>query len=63
MTQFLEMLKSFNLDAIDLDSFDYFRNKEDVNRMIGNCQYANAGNFVHVFAKIRSSQTVGCDPF
>jgi hypothetical protein len=52
MTQFLEMMKSFNLDAIDLDSFDYFRNKEDVNRMIGNCQYANAGNFVHVFAKI-----------
>jgi hypothetical protein len=40
----LEMLKSFNVDAINSTSVDFTTPKLDVNRMIGSCQYADAGD-------------------
>jgi hypothetical protein len=38
------MLKSFNVDAINSTSVDFTTPKLDVNRMIGSCQYADAGD-------------------
>ncbi len=39
------MLKSLNVDFINSTLLYFDVPKLDVNRMIGNCQYANAGMF------------------